>query len=282
MSIKFENVSHVYNPGTPISKRVLQDISSTISLSTFTCIVGHTGSGKSTFMQHLNALLLPVTGSVEVPGGIIKAGVRLKREEVKSIRKNIGLVFQFPEYQLFETTVLKDIMFGPKNYNKNAEEAKKAALIAAKLVGLDKDLLEKSPFELSGGQMRRVAIAGILAMNPEVIVLDEPTAGLDPKGQKEILEILLNLKSQGKTIIVATHDMDLVAKYADKVIVLKEGELLIEGTPSEVFSKKDLIKQAGIYLPTATEIFTRSFPNSKAMPLCLESFIDSVLSELTI
>jgi len=273
MYIKFENVSHEYNIKTPMEKRVLYDINFSIEKGSFNCIIGHTGSGKSTLMQHLNALLLPSTGKIWVPGGEIVAGEKMKGKEVKQIRQNVGLVFQFPEYQLFETTVLKDIMFGPKNYGRTSDEAETSARNAAKIVGLDDSLLEKSPFELSGGQMRRVAIAGILAMNPDVVVLDEPTAGLDPRGRKEILEIFVNLQRDGKTIIVATHDMDLVAEYADHVIVMCEGEKLIEGGPNEVFSQSDAIKKAGVYLPTSADIYGQVFGANGELPLTLGDFI---------
>ena len=276
MYIKFEDVSHQYHSGTPMAERVLHNIDLEIEPGTFNCIIGHTGSGKSTLMQHLNALLLPSTGKVTVPGGELAAGMKTKRAEIKKIRQNVGLVFQFPEYQLFETTVLKDIMFGPKNYGSSSMEAEEAAKQAAKIVGLDDVLLEKSPFELSGGFRRRVAIAGILAMDPEVVVLDEPTAGLDPRGQKEILNIFVTLQKQGKTVIVATHDMDLVAKYANHVIVLCAGKKLLEGTPSEVFAQPETIKKAGIYLPTAAAIYAKAFGDDGALPLTLEDFMTKV------
>jgi energy-coupling factor transport system ATP-binding protein len=279
MYIKFEDVSYHYHSGTQMAQRVLYNIDFEIEKGSFTCIIGHTGSGKSTFMQHLNALLLPSSGKVTVPGGSIQAGVKTKPKGIKQIRQNVGLVFQFPEYQLFETTVLKDIMFGPKNYGKSSEEAEEAARKAAKIVGLDDGLLEKSPFELSGGQMRRVAIAGFLAMDPEVVVLDEPTAGLDPRGQKEILDIFVTLQKQGKTIIVATHDMDLVARYADYVLVLCEGKKLLEGMPDEVFSQPELIKKAGIYLPTAAAIYGQVFGHDGRLPLTLDDFVACVGEE---
>jgi energy-coupling factor transport system ATP-binding protein len=279
MYIKFKDVSHQYNSGTPMAQRVLHHIDFEIEKESFNCLIGHTGSGKSTLMQHLNALLLPSNGSVTVPGGMISAGMKAKRSEIKKIRQNVGLVFQFPEYQLFETTVLKDIMFGPKNYGKSSEEAEESARQAAKIVGLDEALLEKSPFELSGGQMRRVAIAGILAMDPEVVVLDEPTAGLDPRGQKEILEIFVALQKRGKTIIVATHDMDLVAKYADNVIIMCEGKKLLEGTPKDVVAHPEIIKKAGIYLPTAASIYAQVFGHDGNLPLTLDDFVAKVVQK---
>lgn len=279
MYIKCEDVSYQYNSGTPMAKRVLHNLDFEIAKGSFTCIIGHTGSGKSTLIQHLNALLLPSSGRVTVPGGVTHAGVKTKPKEVKKIRQNVGLVFQFPEYQLFETTVLKDIMFGPKNYGKSSQQAAEAARMAAEIVGLDETLLEKSPFELSGGFKRRVAIAGILAMDPEVIVLDEPTAGLDPRGQKEILEIFVTLQKQGKTIIVATHDMDLVAKYADHVIVMCEGKKLLEGAPNDVFSQPEVIKEAGIYLPAAADIYAQAFGHDQNLPLTLNDFVAKVVQK---
>jgi len=279
MYIKFEDVSYDYNAKSPLEKRVLHNISFSIEKGTFNCIIGHTGSGKSTLMQHLNALLLPSTGKVSVPGGVIVADGKMKAKEVKQIRQNVGLVFQFPEYQLFETTVLKDIMFGPKNYGKSNEEAASAAKIAAEVVGIDASLLEKSPFELSGGQMRRVAIAGILAMDPDVVVLDEPTAGLDPRGRKEILEIFAALQKEGKTIIVATHDMDLVASYATYVIVMCEGKKLLEGSPAQVFAQSEAIESAGVYLPTAAAVYEQVFGQDGDLPLTLDEFIERVVGK---
>jgi len=280
MYIKFEDVSHHYHSGTPMEQRVLYDVGLEIQQGSFSCIIGHTGSGKSTLMQHMNALLLPSTGRVTVPGGMVRAGVRTKRSEIKKMRQNVGLVFQFPEYQLFETTVLKDMMFGPKNYGKSSEEAEDAARTAAKIVGLDEGLLEKSPFELSGGQMRRVAIAGILAMDPDVIVLDEPTAGLDPRGRKEILDIFINLQKRGKTIIVATHDMDLVAEYADHVIVMCEGRKLLEGAPKRVFAQSEMMRKAGIYLPTAAAVYAEAVGDDGDLPLTLDEFVTRVAKKI--
>jgi len=277
MYIKFEEVSYQYNSGTPMEMRVLHNINLEIKKGSFNCIIGHTGSGKSTLMQHLNALLLPATGKITVPGGEITAREKNKPKEIKKIRQNVGLVFQFPEYQLFEVTVLKDIMFGPKNYSKTNKEAEELAKNAAKIVGLDESLLEKSPFELSGGQMRRVAIAGILAMNPEVIVLDEPTAGLDPRSRNEILEIFATLQKQGKTIIIVTHDMDLVAKYADNVVVMCAGKKILEGSPKDVFAQPESIKEVGIYLPTAASIYTQAFGNDAELPLTLDDFVAKIV-----
>ena len=277
MFIKFADVSYQYNSGTPMARCGLDRISFEIEQGTFNCVIGQTGSGKSTLLQHMNALLLPASGEVTVPGGTICAGVKLKSRDIKKIRQNVGLVFQFPEQQLFEATVLEDVMFGPKNYGACDEAAEEAARGAVMSVGLEESVLEKSPFELSGGWKRRVAIAGILAMNPEVVVLDEPTAGLDPRGRGEILAILVKLQKQGKTIIVATHDMNLVAEYADNVIVLQAGKKLLAGTPSEVFSQADVIKDASVYLPTAADVFARAFGCEGELPLVLDDFIAKVV-----
>ena len=279
MHIKFKNVSYRYNYTTPMANYGLDHISFEIEQGTFNCITGHTGSGKSTLLQHFNALLLPASGEVTVPGGTISAGMRMKPKAIKRIRQKVGLVFQFPEHQLFEATVLKDIMFGPKSYGASNEEAEEAARSVAELVGLDEALLGKSPFELSSGWMRRVAIAGILAMDPEVVVLDEPTVGLDPRGRGEILEVLVSLQKQGKTIIVATHDMDLVAEYGEYVIVLRAGKKLLEGTPVEVFRQADVIREAGVYLPTAADVFAQAFSCEGDLPLCLDDFVARVVGE---
>ncbi|MCL2560523.1 MAG: energy-coupling factor transporter ATPase [Turicibacter sp.] len=279
MLIKFEDVSYEYNSGTPMVQRVLHDVDLVIEAGTFNCLIGHTGSGKSTLMQHLNALLVPSTGVVTVPGGEVRAQAKTKTNVIREIRQNVGLVFQFPEYQLFETTVLADIMFGPKNYGATDEEAEVAAQKAAQLVGLDEAVLMTSPFELSGGQMRRVAIAGVLAMNPDVLVLDEPTAGLDPRGRGEILDILLGLQKQGKTIVVATHDMDLVAAHAEHVMVMREGRVLLAGAPKEVFSQADTVNTAGIYLPTAAAVYAEAFGSDEALPLTLDEFITRVVEQ---
>ena len=275
MYIKFCDVSHEYQANTPMKNRVLHRVNFSLEKGSFNCIIGHTGSGKSTLLQHLNALLLPSSGKIFVPGGEMIAGEKPNRNKVRQIRQNVGLVFQFPEHQLFETTVLADIMFGPKNYGKSSDEAEIAARNAAKIVGLDA-FLERSPFELSGGQMRLVAIAGVLAMDPDVIVLDEPTSGLDPRSRKMVLSVLDSLQKAGKTIIVATHDMDLVAAHSTHVIVMSAGEKLIEGTPSEIFSQIEMVKKAGIHLPNAASVYGEVFGLQDQLPLTTEAFIRSV------
>ncbi|MCL1990420.1 MAG: energy-coupling factor transporter ATPase [Defluviitaleaceae bacterium] len=276
MDVKCEHVSYTYHLKTPMEQRVLHDINFSLSQRSFTCIIGHTGSGKSTLMEHLNGLLLPTVGKVTVPGGTILAGVKTSVKTIKKIRQQVGLVFQFPEHQLFETTVLGDIMFGPKNAGKSQAEAEAAARMAAKIVGIDEALFEKSPFDLSGGQMRRVAIAGVLAMDPEVLILDEPTVGLDPKGRKALLKVLVALQKEGKALLVVTHDMDLVATHAHHVLVMCQGKKLLEGTPAYVFSQHELIAQAGLYLPTAAAVYTQAFGRDGALPLTVADFIKEV------
>ena len=284
MLIKFTNVKHVYNIATPLEEQGLHNINLEISQGEFICIIGSTGSGKSTLLQHMNALLLPTSGEIIFPDGTVNGATKLNSKIIKKIRQKIGLAFQFPEYQLFEETVLKDIMFGPKNYNAIESEAKKAACTAAQLVGLDEFILDKSPFDLSGGQMRRVAIAGILAMNPDILLLDEPTADLDPSGQKEIMDIFINLQqNHNKTIILVTHDMDIVAKYANKIILMNQGTIELQGTPHEVFSQHEVLKNCGILLPTPAKISNEimSYFNEnehtnlgETPPLTLEEFIE--------
>ena len=238
MEIKFEKVSHVYK-GIKSSVDAIRDINLTIDeQNEFIAICGKTGSGKSTLVQHLNALLLPTEGNLFVLGQKLPPN---KREKINHLRQKVGLVFQFPEYQLFDETVIKDIMFGPLNFKATKSEAREKAEKAARLVKIDESLYEKSPFQISGGQMRRVAIAGILSMSPKVLVLDEPTRGLDPHGRDEVMEIFKTLNDEGKTIIMITHDMDLVSKYAKRVIVLKDGEKVFDGKKEELFETKSFL-----------------------------------------
>ena len=234
MPIAFEQVGYVYSKGTPYEYTALKDVTFAFDEGKITAIIGQTGSGKSTLVQHLNALLLPSSGTVKVLDREITAGVQPKG--LKSLRKDVGLVFQFPEYQLFEETVMKDIMFGPKNFGVSDEEAEKRAREVIRLVGLEDRHLAKSPLELSGGQKRRVAIAGILAMDPAVLVLDEPTAGLDPAGTREMMKLFEKLnREQGKTILIVTHDMEQVYAHCDEVVVLKDGQLMLKAPVKEFF-----------------------------------------------
>lgn len=236
MPIKVEHVYHVYSQKTPFQFEALQDVSLTIKDHSFTTIIGHTGSGKSTLIQHLNALLLPTSGSLTVNHILIKANQAPK--QVKALRQYAGLVFQFPEAQLFEETVLQDVMFGPLNFGKSKAEATALANQALTQVGLNESFASRSPFELSGGERRRVAIAGILAMQPQVLILDEPTAGLDPEGAAAMMQLFTNLHQQGFTIVMVTHDMELVYQYATDVIVMEAGQVKVQTTPFDLFFGK--------------------------------------------
>ena len=218
--IKFEKVNYTYQPNSPFASRALFDIDLEVKKGSYTALIGHTGSGKSTLLQHLNGLLQPTQGTVRV-GDIVVTSTS-KQKEIKPVRKKVGVVFQFPESQLFEETVLKDVAFGPQNFGISKEEAEKIAAEKLEMVGLSKEFWEKSPFELSGGQMRRVAIAGILAMEPEVLVLDEPTAGLDPKARIEMMRLFESIHQTGQTVVLVTHLMDDVADYADYVYLLEK------------------------------------------------------------
>lgn len=250
MSIEFKKVNYIYGENTPFSYIALKDVSLKIPQGSFTALIGHTGSGKSTLIQHINALLLPSNGEVDIDGFVIRA--EEKPEVLKPLRKKAGLVFQFPEYQLFEETIEKDIIFGPTNFGMSEEEAKERAGKVLKLVGLDESYLERSPFELSGGQKRRVAIAGILAMEPDILVLDEPTAGLDPQGAKEMLELFKKFQESGKTVIMVSHDMNHVLQYCDHVVVMNHGEVERYCDVDELFSERDYLESMSIDLPVIT------------------------------
>lgn len=240
MEISFENVNYIYQANTPLENIGLIDINVTIPSHTYTALIGHTGSGKSTFVQHINALLKPTSGEIKIGDRIITKDTSNKN--LKSLRKQVGMVFQFPESQLFEETVKKDIMFGPLNFGMSESEAERMAIKSLKQVGLPEEYLDKSPFDLSGGQMRRVAIAGVLASNPEILILDEPTAGLDPKGRFEMMELFNNLYKQGKSIFLVTHQMEDVVNYANNVLVFNQNKLVKNGTPEEIFNDANWIK----------------------------------------
>lgn len=251
--ISFNNISFIYNKKDPNHYDALKEVTFSIEKGDFIALVGHTGSGKSTLVQTLNGLLLPTSGYTKVLDYYVTADKeiikRLKKEknikkrELKRfshLRKEVGMVFQFPEYQLFSDTIIKDVMFGPLNFGLSEEEAKKRAIEALDEVGIDYTYYEKSPFEISGGEKRRVAIAGIIASSPSILVLDEPTVGLDPNGKKEILSLIKKIHEKGTTIIIVTHDMDVVMEYASKVVVLKDSRFIKMVTPSELFNSKDL------------------------------------------
>lgn len=248
MPIKFEKVSHIYSDGSPFTYTALKDVDLEIIEGKMTAIIGATGSGKSTLVQHLNALLLPTSGKVEVLDRIIASDE--KPTKLKSLRKNVGLVFQFPEYQLFEETIIKDVAFGPKNFEFSEEEAITKAKKALAMVDIDPSYYDKSPLDLSGGQKRRVAIAGILAMDPKVIVLDEPTAGLDPQGAKAIMELFKKLnKEYNKTIIIVSHDMEHVFNYCDDVVVLDHGNVRCHLSVDQFFKDSNWCEQLHIIPP---------------------------------
>lgn len=252
MGITLKNVSYTYQAGTPFEGRALFEVTLSIKRGSYTAFIGHTGSGKSTIMQLLNGLNLPTAGSVTVEDREITANSKPK--DIKQLRQKVGLVFQFPESQLFEETVLKDVAFGPQNFGISQEKAEQTAREKLAMVGISEELFEKNPFELSGGQMRRVAIAGILAMEPEVLVLDEPTAGLDPKGRKELMTLFKGLHQSGLTIILVTHLMDDVADYADFVHVLEKGRLILSGHPKDVFQQVNLLEEKQLGVPKITKL----------------------------
>ena len=248
MPITFEHVSHTYSEGTPYQYAALKDVNLDIREGKITAIIGQTGSGKSTLVQHLNALLLPNEGEIHILDRVITAGEKPKK--LKSLRGDVGLVFQFPEYQLFEETVLKDVAFGPKNFGISEEEAEKKARKALKLVDLPEDCWLKSPLELSGGQKRRTAIAGILAMDPKVLVLDEPTAGLDPAGTAAMMSLFYELNQKyGKTVLMVTHDMENVFTYCDDVVVVEDGTIKVHTDAQEFFRDSALCKEMNILPP---------------------------------
>ncbi|EHL76482.1 MULTISPECIES: energy-coupling factor ABC transporter ATP-binding protein [Bacillus] len=248
MDIKLQHVEYRYSAGTPFERFALKDVSFDIPEGTFLAVIGHTGSGKSTLLQHLNALLQPTSGQVKIGERVVEAG--RKNKNLKPIRQKVGIVFQFPEHQLFEETVEKDICYGPINFGVPEEEAKRRARLAAKKVGLPEDVLQKSPFDLSGGQMRRVAIAGVLAMEPEVLVLDEPTAGLDPRGRREIMDLFYKLHQEKKmTTILVTHSMEDAALYADEIVIMHQGKLARKGKPEEIFSSPEELFGLGLNVP---------------------------------
>lgn len=249
--IKVSALRHVYSAGTPFEKVAIDDINIEIPHGQFVGLIGHTGSGKSTFIQHLNALLKPTSGTVTVDGEDINAD----KITTKNVRYKVGLVFQYPEYQLFEETVYADIAFGPKNMGLSETEIDERVREAAHFVGVPDEQFEKSPLELSGGQKRRVAIAGVIAMRPGVLILDEPTAGLDPAGCEQILRNICDYRTQtGSTVIIVSHSMDDVARLADRLVVFNHGAIRFDGTPEEVFSQPEELRSIGLAVPAATEL----------------------------
>ncbi len=263
MSIEISHLTHLYNPGTAMERKALDDVNITINDGEFVAFIGHTGSGKSTLIQHLNALIKPTSGKILLDGEDINAD----KTKLKAIRQKVGLVFQYPEHQLFEMTVFKDVCYGPKNMGLSEEEVNAAAEKALNLVGLDQSFYDKSPFELSGGQKRRVAIAGILAMNPRVLVLDEPTAGVDPRGRDEILGAIDHMhKETGITVILVSHSMEDVAKYADRIVVMNNGHVALTGTPKEVFSHVSELEEMGLAAPQTSYVMKGLKDNGLNVP----------------
>ncbi|MBO7634570.1 MAG: energy-coupling factor transporter ATPase [Lachnospiraceae bacterium] len=254
MGIKLEHVSHIFNPGTTFEKAALRNICLEIGEGEFIGLIGHTGSGKSTLVQHMNGLIKPMAGTVYYDGeDICGDGFDLKK-----LRTEVGLVFQYPEYQLFETSVTKDVLFGPNNMGLPQLEAEMRTYEALKSVGIDESLLDASPFDLSGGQKRRVAIAGVLAMKPKVLILDEPAAGLDPGGRREILDMIAGIRRErGISVVLVSHSMEDVAEYVDRIIVMNDGYIAMDGTPHEVFTHAEELTAMGLDVPDVTRLFMR-------------------------
>lgn len=283
MSIKFKQVAHTYGQDTPFSFQALEDVNLEIEPHKITAIIGATGSGKSTLVQHLNALLLPTHGEVTIEDKVIVANEKPK--QLKALREKVGLVFQFSEAQLFEETILKDVMFGPKNFGKSEEEASILAKEALTLVGIEEDYYDQSPLELSGGQKRRVAIAGVIASNPSILVLDEPTAGLDPQGTLAMMQLFLDLnKERSTTILLVTHDMDHVLRYADNVVVMDKGKMIYHNDKYSLFENAQLLNDLGLVVPKV--IAMRDALIEKGIRLSkqiytLEELVEAVFKEVT-
>ena len=277
MGIALENVSFTYQEGTPLASTALSDVSLTIEDGSYTALIGHTGSGKSTILQLLDGLLVPSQGSVRVFDTLITS--TSKNKDIRQIRKQVGLVFQFAENQIFEETVLKDVAFGPQNFGVSEEDAEQIAREKLALVGIDESLFDRSPFALSGGQMRRVAIAGILAIEPAILVLDEPTAGLDPLGRKELMNLFKKLHQSGMTIVLVTHLMDDVAEYANQVYVMEKGRLVKFGKPSDVFQDVVFMEEVQLGVPKITAFCKRLADRGvsfKRLPIKIEEFKESL------
>ena len=282
MGINFQNVDFKYSKKA--SYKQLDQVSLNIDeKDEFVMIVGHTGSGKSTLVQHMNGLLLATRGRVEVFNINV---IRSKKIKLKPVREHVGLVFQFPEYQIFESTVLEDIMFGPKNFGKSKEEAKQLAIQAAHRIGINDEILERSPFTLSGGQMRRVAIAGAMAINPDILILDEPTVGLDPKGKDELMNLLVHMHNEThKTIIMISHDMDIVASYAKRILVMDQGKLIYDGDKKGLFADEEFLRQHNLDLPVISTIAkglkAKGFIQYDQLPLTKDELYDIIVGGKT-
>ena len=263
MSIKINHLTHIYSEGTAFEKKALDDINLEIKDGRFVGLIGHTGSGKSTLIQHLNALIKPTSGEILLNGEDINAD----KSKLRSVRQRVGLVFQYPEHQLFEMTVYKDVAYGPSNMGLSKEEIDRRVKKSLEIVGIGEEIYNKSPFELSGGQKRRVAIAGVLAMEPEVLVLDEPTAGLDPKGRDDILDAIKAMhRSLGITVILVSHSMEDVARYVDEIVVMHKGKVAYHGSPAQVFCKVDALENIGLAAPQISYVFNKLMEKGLPVP----------------
>ncbi|MBC3798349.1 energy-coupling factor transporter ATPase [Acetobacterium tundrae] len=279
MSVEIRNLSHIYSKGSPFEFQALNNINVTIEDGSFIGIIGHTGSGKSTLIQHLNGLLTPTSGTVLVDGEDI---FNKKKSEMIQLRHRIGLVFQYPEHQLFEETVQKDVAFGPKNQGLSEEDVNNRVRQSIKMVGLNYDeVKDKSPFELSGGQMRRIAIAGVLAMEPSVLILDEPTAGLDPRGREEILAQIKSLHTQKKmTVILVSHSMEDIGRLVEKILVMNAGEVVFYDSPNRVFTEIETLESIGLAVPEVTYLMKRlktKYPEIREDIFTVEAAKDEIL-----
>lgn len=277
MSIKFNDVTYVYQKGTPFEYEALHQINTEFEPGHYYAVIGQTGSGKSTLIQHFNGLLKPSYGAVALDDLVLKA--KTKDKAIRPMRQRVGLVFQFPESQLFEDSVEREILFGPKNFNMNLEKVKDYAYLLLMKLGFDRDVMSKSPFQMSGGQMRKIAIVSILAMDPDIIVLDEPTAGLDPHSRKQVMDLLKQLQQEGKTIVLVTHDMNDVAQYADRIKVLQQGTLVYEGTPRELFSNLQRINDYSLDSPDIVQL-QRDFEHKHQTKLSDTALTDEEFIEL--
>lgn len=278
MSIKFNQVFYTYSPNTPFEHEALNGVSLEIKEGSFTCLVGQTGCGKSTLIQHLNGLLIPSSGEVVVGEYINTKGNRKMRKKIRDLRRKVGLVFQFSENQLFEETVESDVAFGPLNFGAKKEDALKIAHDALNQLGLDKSFYQKSPFDLSGGEKRRVAIAGVLALKPDILVLDEPTAGLDPRGTRELLNLIKNLNKDGTTIILVTHDINIVYQYATDVVVMHNGKVVEASSPAELF--KEDVEQYSLETPMIQKVIKMCLDNGLKLDVANIKNIDSLVNEI--
>lgn len=283
MAIKFEKIEFCYHPGTPFEHLALMDVNTSIENGDFVAIVGQTGSGKSTLVQLINALLLPRKGKVFV-NNLTVTGNK-KEVDYKDLRKHVGLLFQFPEYQLFEESVIKDVMFGPLNFGYTEDAAREQSIRALEMVGIDESLFEKSPLELSGGQKRRVAIAGVLSSDPDVIILDEPTSGLDPKGTKDIMAIFKELNEKyNKTIVLICHDMNVVYEYANNIIAMKDGSVAYSGSSVDMFSDEKLLEHLSLEAPRvvkfATELNKKGFSTDPKEIRNMDELVESIVKEM--